>query len=257
MKKNIALLVAAGIILGAVLLAGCAKPPTAKEILGKTAAAYKQVKSMKVEADNSERIEVDGQWQSRGNLVLSEYQKPDKIRQQSVGQELPSMVTDGKKAFYYHQPLEGYISIPPENVVKVLTGDQGGVHALRFLLEKEPFKDVKNVKLMRSEKLGDVDAYVVEFSPDKAAPPPGMEKAKIVVQLWVGKEDFLVRKGMMIAKESKTDKKTGKHTAILTVGSEVKEMTVGPTISASRFALPKDAKMAELPKQPGGLPPGR
>jgi len=231
----------------AISIAGCGKPPTAKEILDKAAATYKNTKSVRIEAENGRDQRFDNEWQSNGSLVLTEFEKPNKIRQQTVGATQPGVVSDGKKAFFYMDQAKAYVEVPPERVVDGLTAAQSGVHLLRLVADGSMFKGAKGIKLVGEEKVGDVETYVVEFTPSLAAPIRGLENAKLTDKLWIGKDDFRMYKGTFIVKQT-MDAKGVKHHVTFTLTSVPTKQDLAAKIAPAEFALPKGAQVTQMPQ---------
>jgi outer membrane lipoprotein-sorting protein len=253
MKKMTVAVLAAALALSAV---GCGKPPTAKEILDKAAANYSKVKSLRVEAESSTEQRFDNEWRSNGSLMLTEFVRPDKIRQQAVGAPQPSVVSDGKKAYFYMDQAQAYIEVPPDRVVKGLTSDQSGVHLLRLAAGEDMFKGAKNMKLVGEEKVGPVDTYVVEFTPVMETPLRGAEKAKMSDKLWIGKTDYRLYKGQFTMKQT-VKLKGASHHMTVTLTSVPTDQKLDATIADSEFALPKGAKISQMPQMMQPSPQGR
>lgn len=226
---------------------GCGKPPTAKEILDKAAANYSKVKSLRVEAESSTEQRFDNQWRSNGSLMLTEFVRPDKVRQQAVGAPQPSVVSDGTKAYFYMEQAQGYIEVPPDRVVKGLTSDQSGLHILRLAADENLLKGAKNTKLVGEEKVGAVDTYVVEFTPTMAMPLRGAENAKLSDKLWIGKTDYRMYKGVFTVNQTMKDKGVTHHVT-MSFTSVPTDQKLDATIANSEFALPKGAKISQMPQ---------
>jgi outer membrane lipoprotein-sorting protein len=233
----------------AISVAGCGKSPSGKEILDKASATYSKVKTLKVEAENGTEQRFDNEWRSNGSVVLTEFEKPNKIRQQTVGAAQPSVVSDGKKAYFYMDQgeMKGYIEVPPERVVDGLTGAQSGVHVLRMVAGEDIFKDAKGIKLVGEEKIGDTDTYVVEFIPTLATPLRGLEKAKLSNKVWIGKDDSRLYKGVFIIKQTMKAKDVT-HNVTITLTSLPTKQDIDAKIAPSEFALPKGAKTMQMPQ---------
>ena len=240
--------IAGTVALCAMLAAGCAKPPPAKQVLRKSAAVYYKAKTLKIEAENSQRLQVDKQWQEKGSLILTELEKPNKMRQQVVGAKQPSVVSDGQKAYFYMDQMQSYVQVQPDRLMAGISQDPAGGPVLRFATDKEPLKDIKGAKLLGDEKIGEVDTYVVQFTPTTPM-RGGLENAKLSQRLWIGKEDFLVRKTELVAITERDDKGE-KQKFVMTLTSLIKTQDVDATIPASEFTLPKGAKTMQMPPMP-------
>ncbi|MDO8586433.1 MAG: DUF2092 domain-containing protein [Armatimonadota bacterium] len=252
MRKTTAAGIAA---LVAILMVGCAKPPSAKQVLQKTSATYQKAKTLRIEASNSSEFRVDNQWQGNGSLVSTEFERPNKVRQQLVGAKSPSVISDGKNAYFYVDQMQTYVQVPPERLVTGVSQDPAGARVLRSAVEKDAFKNVKGAKILEDETVDGVDSYVVQFTPTQVLPMRGMEKAKLTEKLWIGKQDFIVRKGVLIAKQ-KAPASEGKHEATFTLTSVLTKQEIDKPISRSEFVLPKGSKVTRMPAMPTAPPHG-
>ena len=233
----------------AISVTGCAKPPTARQILKNAAAAHQKVKTLKVEAENSGEFRVGNEWQSKGQLVLTQFKRPDKFRQQTVGDKMPGVISNGKSAYGYSGQGNTFIQIPPQQVVNDFTRNRASVQGLRLALDKKPFANIKGVKLIGEERLGELNTYVVEYALGDGFRLRGMEKANMTERLWVDKETWLVRKGALTARQ-KADKKTGARASTLTITNLVCKMETDPKIPDKEFDLPKGASVMQMPGAP-------
>ncbi|MDO8683470.1 MAG: DUF2092 domain-containing protein [Armatimonadota bacterium] len=238
-------------------IAGCAKP-TAKQALEKTTAAYKKLDSVKMQGSSGAEFRVGGQWEARGSDVTIYFQKPNKVRQESKGTNQPVVISDGKKAYLYYKQDNAYVEAPASVVLGNITGSQAGVSMLALIINKDPFKGVKNPKMIGDERLGAVDTYVVEYQPAKKLGMPGMEKAKVTERIWIGKQDWLVHKRVMTANIPKEVMKgqmppgAGDQGARLTFTADVSDLKVGAKIPSAQFMPPKNAKA--ISPHPMGMP---
>jgi outer membrane lipoprotein-sorting protein len=237
--KRASLYLAAAVV--AFVLTGCGKP-TPQDAMTKTVAAYKNLQSLSLKDDSSMEQSMGSQKNSIVRKITLLYQKPDKIRENMDVTGMGSMIIikNGDKTYANQGQVKMWMVFGGEQAKNAMKGqDPIGVSIYSLLMDSDPFKGIKDAKLIGSEKVGDVDTWVVEFG---IAPPPGVT-GKMSQKIWIGKKDWLLRKKAMTAELRVQGMPSA---AILTETDKIDVVAVNGKIAAPQFAPPAGAKIMDL-----------
>jgi peroxiredoxin/outer membrane lipoprotein-sorting protein len=163
--------------------------PTAKAIINRTAQTYKGIKTlqMDVEIQASQAIGKEKR-NNTANISLS-LERPNKMKMvTNTGSIGSTMVTDGKHAYAYSPSVNQYQEIPaPKDVFGGGQKGKGDLSTMDLLAGKDVNHIANKAKLVKSEKIGGVDTYLIEAVLDQT-PSGSITKERT----WIGKNDSLI-----------------------------------------------------------------
>ena len=234
----------------AALVAGCGAP-SATDVLKNTAAAYKNAKTIAMEEDIRNEMQWGKTHNSQAMSGVLRFERPDKMRMEVSGQGMRYvLMCDGKKTYMYDNQTRTWRAFP-----KQVAKSAFSLPGVKVLTESDPFKGVKNAKVIGSENVGGVDTYVVQFDMPNEMKMKGTYSGK----LWVGKKDWLIRKSESAMKMDMGGPSSGGSTAGRPTGSMSTTMTVvmrkiqvNSRIDPALFSPPKNVKVTPLQMPSGG-----
>lgn len=226
----------------AVALTGCGKP-TPQDAMTKTVAAYKNLQTLSVKGDSKMEQSMGAQKNNMSRKVALMYQKPDKVRESmDVTGGTITLIKNGGKVYANAGPGGWMVFNGEQGEGAFKQQDITGVY--RLLTEPDPFKGVKDAKLVGDERVGDVDTWVVEF----AITPPSGVTGKMSQKIWVGKKDWLLRKKVMTAEVTVQ----GMPSAIKQTQTDLIEVVAADgKIDAAQFSPPAGAKITTMSEHMG------
>jgi outer membrane lipoprotein-sorting protein len=178
--------------------------PSAEQILKNMENATKNAKSYQMKMNVSVKMTMSGGSAAGapggGNMNMTmtlsmAMVKPNKIRVESKNSQMPganmTIVSNGKTLWTYNGMLNQYTEKPaPADLTKMNFSQTGG-----FINPTQDLtKNLKSAKLVGSEKVGKVDAYVIEAVVALPQMGPMGGGQGLPFKMWIGKQDHMLYK---------------------------------------------------------------
>jgi peroxiredoxin/outer membrane lipoprotein-sorting protein len=241
--------------------------PMVKDVLDRMAAVYKSAKTLRMEGTVHASLTMGREKQHTQGPLSVTFARPNKMKLiQGSGDTEVMFVSNGKTMYGYSGKTNAY---QKGSAPKRLTDDpsmgRGTVSTPLLLDGRNIYPVMKNPKLLPSEKIGGVDTYVVQYTPNV----PMMPGATTVEKIWIGKNDLLIRQIMtsrtisaaamrQVAKSSGVGqpKNMPKDALVITQKTVVASINIDEPVPASafKFSPPKGATLFSPTKMQ--TPPG-
>ncbi len=244
----------------AIALAAIAAPavakPTSGEILKRMAGTYRKMQSYRDRTVTTMSMKMQGMSQQMEVVSTLSFARPNRLRLEMKRSAFASTtVCDGKNLWMYMPQSKQVMKSPlPPGMQKNL-GQMGAMNmVLQAVATEDPLKTiltgVKSHRLVGTQKVGAVDAYLVEMNQPNLG----------IVKLWIGTRDSLLYKASVDSRKGIPTPQAGPSRTTFT---EVhKEIQVNPRLPASTFTFtpPPGVKVVNpstMGGRPGGRPAGR
>lgn len=230
------------------------KAPTAAAVLAETAKAYKSLRSLELVGVSNESVTIDKDSRRSTKNIRVFFTRPGKLNYESKTEGLTEqLIADGKHIYLYRPDQKLYRKLPFKGKLTELpTLASPGINTVNLLDGIDVVKLMKNPKLLSDEKVGGVDTYVIRGT------LPGAEGAPATQTIWIGKNDFMIRKNVMegkipadeLNKAAPPGTPAVKGPVVIKSDLTMNRVVVDRNIPAATFTFkpPADVKEARVPE---------
>lgn len=224
--------------------------PTAGQLFEAVRLFYATTKTISVDGTSSMVVKHDGKVvrNLKSSKFSTIFKHPDKIVMKGGGVDLYS---NGKKLVEYSDQIKKYKEVPtPKDTLTTIAASRIGIGIVGLLIGVDYSKGMSSMELLKDEKLGKIDTWVlsIKWKPGVACP----KDSTAVQKLWIGKNDLSVRKNELriVAKPKLTKEMVGKVPKLIeeTIIGNVTGFHTGEAIPDSKFSFKPPAGAKKLEK---------